>query len=54
MAAGIVLEKKYVYGAWLPVHPPPEFVQSPIDFSVMPIFNVEDIHAPDWVCGGLC
>lgn len=23
-----VLGKKYVHGAWLPVHPPPEFVQS--------------------------
>lgn len=49
-----VLGKQYIYGAWLPVHPPTEFVQSPIDFSVMPIFNVEDVQAPDWVCGGLC
>lgn len=50
----VVLGKQYICGAWLPLHPSPEFVQSPIDFNVMPIFNVEDIHAPDWVCGGLC
>ena len=49
-----VLGKRYVLGRWQAIHPPPEFAQSEIDVSVMPIFDVTDITAPDMLIDGCC
>lgn len=51
----LVIEKQYLYHAWVAIHPGGDFAPVPINLDVMPIFDVQsDFKMVDMFVCGFC
>jgi len=49
-----VIGKRYIEGRWQARHPEPHHWVSVVDVSVMPVFDISALCAPDWFVEGCC